>query len=131
MLDIKRKRLRRLIAYLGATLFCILFSQVYGLYSHGISSFFMTFLFLPPLFGGLVEILLYLLCSERFRRGADNAFHAGIGTLTVGSMLEGIFEIAGTGSDYVLAFPVVGGILLLTAAIVFLLPEKKKEGNGL
>jgi len=126
--DIKKKRLYRLMLYMGATLFCIVFSQVYGLFSHGVTSLFMSGLFVPPLFGGLVEGALLLFLRLRFRRSADNLFHAGIGTLTVGSLLQGIFEIAGTGSPYIYVFPVAGGLLLAGAAVCFLLPgEKRKE----
>lgn len=127
---IKRKRLIRLGLYLGAVLFCILFWQVYRLFSHGVTSFFMTNLFLLPAVGFLMEGVLLFGAPKRFRRSADNLFHCGIGTGTVGFLLQGIFEIAGTDSPYMIAFPVVGGICLLGAVVCFCLPAAEGEGDG-
>ena len=46
------------------------------------------------------------------------AFAAGILTLTVGSIVQGIFQIAGTSSAYMLFYPIAG--LALTAVGIYL-----------
>ncbi|MBO5222734.1 MAG: hypothetical protein J6C26_10525 [Clostridia bacterium] len=128
--DIKRKRLIRVFLYVFVAVFCVLFSQVYGLFSHGVTSFFMTYLFLPPLFGWGTELLLFFCAPRRFRRIGDNLFHAGIATATVGFLLQGIFEIAGTDSPYMIVFVVTAPLLLLGAVVDFLRPEgREREGD--
>ena len=124
---IKKKRLIRFFLYLGGGLFCGLFSYVYSFFSHGVSSDFMTFLFVLPLFGALTEGLLFLFRIRTFSRFADNCFHAGIGAGTLGSLLQGIFEIAGTGSAYMIVFPVLFGVFLLAAAAFFVVALCRKE----
>lgn len=60
-----------------------------------------------------------------------NAWNSGVATLTVGSLLRGILEIAGTESAYVAVFTAIGTILmaigalsLLQAAITCRLPSR-------
>ena len=73
----------------------------------------MSFLFLWPLLGALWYLLLPGLLSLHPDRVTVNAVNAGLATLTVGSLLRGIFEIAGTSSPYVPAFFCAGGVLCL------------------
>ena len=115
-----------MVFYFCAVLFCLLFSRIYGMFSHGVTSFYMTCLFLPPLVGGGVEGVLYFFSPRRFRRAADNLFHAGISTAGMAFLLQGIFEIAGTGSSYMTVFVTVSPLCLFGAAVCFCLPEKKK-----
>ena len=117
--DIKRLLIKRLCAYGGAALGCLIFSRVYALFSHGVSSFFMTFLWLPPLvaallFGGV--ILLIRRSSVWF----DRLFSCGVSCVTVGFCLRGIFEIAGTDSPLLWGIFLWGGALIAASAVTLL-----------
>ena len=90
------------ITYLIATVAMVILEKIYRLFGHGVTSPAMTWMFLFPLAGGL---LIYLVNrakvdiedAERLR-SFSNLYHSGIATLTVGSFLKGVLEIAGTDS---------------------------------
>ena len=89
-----------LLAYSLITLFCLLVFLVYNLFSHGVYSPFMTWLFLWPLVLGVFPCLTLLLLKKlpRPNRFTINAYNSGVAAVTVSSLLRGIFEIAGTAS---------------------------------
>lgn len=111
----------------------VILEKIYVLFGHGVTSPAMTWMFLFPLAGGL---LIYLVNrakvdiedAERLR-SFSNLYHSGIATLTVGSFLKGVLEIAGTDSVYLLYFYIVGfGMVLL--GIVPLLSRASKGIPG-
>ena len=119
------------IVYLIATVTMVILEKIYRLFGHGVTSPAMTWMFLFPLAGGL---LIYLVSRakvdiedvERFR-SFSNLYHSGIATLTVGSFLKGVLEIAGTDSVYLLYFYIVGfGMVLLG-----ILPLLSRVSKGL
>lgn len=118
MPDVARdRRAVRAYALIGA--FCALFSFIYAQFSHGVYSPFMTYMCLIPLVGGAgVLALSRALGLAPMRRAAFNAYNSGIATLTIGSVLCGIFEIAGTASVYTPVFLVVGIGFIVGAAIM-------------
>jgi hypothetical protein len=86
-------------------------------------------MFLYPLLGG--ALLFFLLRLLFPRADAMNryqpvcsCYHCGIATLTVGGMLRGIFEIAGTSSPYSVVFTVCGWALCTNAFFLFLFELK-------
>ena len=120
-----RRPLKTALVYLGAAAFCFLVAQVYGLYGHGVTSPAMTWMFLYPLLGGTLAFLLLRLIKPAAADTpqypvAYNLYNSGIATLTVGSLLKGIFDIAGTSSPYTILFSVVGGLLAAAGAAGFL-----------
>jgi hypothetical protein len=113
----KQKRCRQvrrtILVYLSITVFCVVFDKVYALFGHGVSSDSMTLMFLYPFLGGVLPFtLLFLFIPQadqvKWYRFLYNAYNSGIATLTIGSLLDGIFEIAGTSSPYLLGFAVCG-----------------------
>lgn len=94
--------------YILIALFCAVFSAVYSVFSHGIRSFWMTFLFLWPLLtGGLPALLQRMGVLPWFEAGEGTGAglqsdlrHFGTAALTAASLLKGILEIAGTDSVY-------------------------------
>jgi len=109
--------------YAAVAAFCIFFNYVYSLYSHGVSSYFMTYMFLFPLLGGsLVFLGLYLLQSrvKAPSRLSFNLYNTGIAWLTVGSCLKGVMEIAGYGSQYIKFFFVTGFFFLFIGILAYL-----------
>lgn len=113
-----RRNRRAVVTYLAAAAFCLVFSRVYAQYSHGVSSPFMTWLFLIPLLGGgAVFAIAAAARRPLFGRVAFNAYNSGVATLTVASALAGVFAIAGTSSGWLVAFVAVGAAFV-GAAIV-------------
>ncbi len=86
------------LVYLIAAVFCAIFGAVYELFSYEVYSYFMLYAFAFPLCGGTLPYLIYSLFSgliipSRFDRLLG---HAGIATLTTGSIISGVLEIYGT-----------------------------------
>lgn len=97
---------RLVVGHLAATAGCIVFSKVYAVFGHGVQSAALSLMYLYPLLGGVLPYsALWLLVPalERVRdfRLGTNLYNAGLATLVCGSLLRGIFEIAGTASAYV------------------------------
>lgn len=146
------KNSRILFRYLAVSLFLILVSRIYSFFAHGVSSPWMTFLFAWPLFLGGIPSLLRIsgiLPSDGSRHirlpvpglrkagwgagGADAFFSAagedlyrfGIAAVTVGSLLQGIMEIAGTDSAYP-GYLLAAGTVMLTAGVLFYIVRIKE-----
>jgi len=123
---IEKSLRRHILAFLGAAAFGLLLSTVYNLYSHGVHSFFMSFLFLWPLLGAVwYGILAALRVSPH--RLSKNLMNAGIATVTAGSLLRGIFEIAGTSSAYQNLFFTAGVILIFWGLTAFALQHRRPQ----
>ncbi len=120
------------IAYLAVSVFCIIFNQIYAIFGHGVSSPSMTLMFLYPGLGGsLPFLLLWLFVPEADRvksyRLFYNSYNSGIAALTLGSLLNGIFEIAGTSSAYSIVFTAAGWAMLLFGLAAYLLRLYEKS----
>ena len=109
--------------YLPAAVFCLIFFLVYDRFSHGVRSPYMTYLFLWPLVLGLIPSLILQLFPHirRQKRISANLYHAGVAAVTVSSLLRGIFEIAGTASDYQVWLMTAGGILLISGLFAYVI----------
>lgn len=107
--------------YLPVTLFCLVFFLIYDRFSHGVRSPYMTWLFLWPLVLGLLPSLVLQLFVRlpRQRRLSADLYHPGVAAVTVSSLLRGVFDIAGTASDYQAWLMVFGGVLLICGAVVY------------
>lgn len=108
------------LAYGAVTVFTLVANSIYALFAHGVSSAAMTYMFLYPLIGGVLPaLLLWLLASRGVpvprSRAAQNLYNAGFAALTVSSFLQGVFEIAGTASDYTLVIRLMGAGLVVAA----------------
>lgn len=77
-----------------------------------------AWMFLFPLIGGVIGYSFIRslppknVTANGFR-SFSNLYNSGIATLTVGSFLQGVLEIAGTNSIYVPYFYVIGAALLV------------------
>lgn len=97
---------------------------VYELFSHGVYSYFMIYAFAITLIGGALPYMLSYIGSLTGRftllrslLGSDHdvMYHAGIATLTAGSIMKGVLDIYGTTNRLTVAYPVVGAILIIAA----------------
>ena len=114
---------RAVFSYVGISVFCIIFFLVYNQFSHGVHSPFMTWLFGWPLVFGVIPCLVLDKCRRFHSPGriSFNVWNSGVAALTVSSLLRGIFEIAGTGSDYQEWLMAAGGIMVAAGAIAYII----------
>lgn len=104
--------------YVFTTLFCIAFNYIYSLFGHGVSSPFMSYAFVFSLVLGVVGFVgIGRLNLDN--RVAFNLYNAGIATLTVGSILRGIIDIAGADTTYPIYYFCVGTILVATGGLLY------------
>lgn len=119
--------IRRIFIWLGISVFCLIFYLIYSMFSHGVKSPYMTYLFAWPfILGFLPCIIIYVI--SRIKHSvihidaiSDNAFCSGVAALTVSSLLKGIFDIAGTASIYQTWLFYAGTALLIIGIIHFII----------
>ena len=124
--------------YLYVTIFCALFGAVYEYFSFGVYSYFMIYAFLWPLILGVLPFMImgrkfddqYIKSEEKNASKAERQlgkgesdtgwcgpdlrfWHAGVATLTVGSVFKGIVSIYGTTSPFTVGYAVAGVLLLV------------------
>lgn len=87
--------------YLLVSLFCVLFGAVYEHFSHEIYSGYMIYSFVFPLAGGTLPFSIMSVYEFKYLPGRLplNLYNAGIASLAVGSVMEGVLEIYGTQND--------------------------------
>lgn len=117
---------KNILCFLAVTIFCFIFGRVYTMFGHGVESKFMNGL---PVWPGIAMVWYFIFGTMKipFSRIGENLFNAGIATLTVGSALKGIFEIAGTSSAYENYFFYVGYVLVLFGIVFGFLKPHNKE----
>lgn len=116
---IDRTALKTAFVYLFVTLLCAAFGAVYEAFSHGVWSGFMVYAFLFPLvLGALPFSLLALLGRVLPSRWPRQLHHAGVATLTVGSIFEGVLAIYGTTHHLTIVYWIAGAALLLLGLTV-------------
>ncbi len=127
--NVTRRGLWKGAAIYGAiAAFCILLTNVYALFGHGVRSPAMDWMFLYPLAGAVIAFVLGLSCPQvavaRSWPAAKNLFSAGCAVLAMGALLRGILDIAGTASGYLVFYAVAGWLCVcgaLAAGLVALL----------
>lgn len=113
-----------LLAYAATAVFAFAFDKIYALFAHGVESPYMRWLFVYPLVAGFVWAVGYSLFRTRLGRGSArigfNLYNMGLAALMAGSLLHGIFDIAGTASPYTAWFFMCGAALVCMAALAWL-----------
>ena len=125
------------------TVFVFVFAKIYGIFSHGVSSAFMSYAFLLPLSLIFFPKLLNLCTGNRLwngslkrkeEEGEKNLFlsslasflwKSGVAVLTVGSIYKGVLEIYGTSGTFEWIYLVVGILALVSGGIAALLAKKE------
>lgn len=111
-------------ALLFVSAFLALFGAVYEAFSHGVYSGYMVFAFAVPLLLGALPYAALLLGKRPPDRVFLNLWNAGIASLSVGCVFQGVLEIYGTTNALVVVYPVVGGTLLLLGIVHLLLRRR-------
>lgn len=130
ILDTSSKFGKMTIKYFIFTIFCVVFSFVYLKLSFGVVSYYMKYLFLIPLIlGVIVYFILDKLKFIKSYRMSAYLYNAAIMTLTIGSGVQGIFEICGAQSNYTFIYLVVSIIFIIIAAVNTIIKSilQKKE----
>ena len=117
--------------YLAASIVIAAAAAVYGLFSHGVYSYFMTYAFMIPLLAGALPHLIAAMkggdsdLAEKLHesRSIQLAF---VATLTVGSLLKGALDIYGTTNRLLIAYPVIAAAILVFATAAALKNRKLK-----
>ena len=130
--DIKtnQKRASKIsFVYLLVSLFCILFGAVYEIYSHEVYSYYMLYAFAFPLVGGTLvfHVLSFLKLKKHPNVVSRNLYHSGIATLTVGSIVRGVFDIYGTTNSLSEYYWWVGFVLVGIGIAIFLMTTFRNE----
>ena len=112
ILDIKKQ----IIKYLIFTIFCLVLGIIYEHFSHNVFSIYMSFAFIIPFFGLLVNSFIY-----KFKIKTDiysnKFFNYGIITFTVGSLLKGALDIYGT-TNKLLYLYIVFGLFFIVISLI-------------
>lgn len=128
---------RYFFLFIGASVFCAVFAFIYHLFSHGVNSTYMTFLFLWPLALGALPAFLAWGAEEAFPKAVPGptawyTWCEGVETLTMASLLRGIFEIAGTASVYQQYLMKAGWIILAAGIVLYaagLISQREKHSH--
>lgn len=123
------------------TVFVFVFAKIYGIFSHGVYSAFMSYAFLLPLTLIFLPKLLNLCTGNRLWNGtleteegekklflsslASFLWKSGVAVLTVGSLYKGVLDIYGTSGTFEWIYLVVGILALVSGGIAALLARKE------
>ncbi len=129
--DEQKKAGRAALAYLAVSLLCALAGAIYERFSYGVYSYFMIYAFAIPLAGGALPFLAMAVFGKpRFPvRASRMAYHAGIATLTVGSLVQGILEIYGTANRLTFVYWIAGAALLAVGVALYAAKPKMAESG--
>lgn len=115
---------RTAFAYLVCTAFTAFFGGIYEIFSHGVWSWWMVYAFAIPLtLGSLPFGWMALRRKPLPRPWVCRLHHAGVATLTVGSVMQGVLVIYGTTNRLISVYWIVGLSLLLAAQLLRLIRE--------
>ncbi|MGN7357308.1 hypothetical protein ACTHPF_08065 [Paenibacillus sp. SAF-054] len=109
----QRQLNRTVWSYVILSAAAVAFDKVYGVFSHGVDSAAMTWMFLYPLLGGALYCFIIGKLFPGITHSAScrvflNLHNSGIAALTMASLLKGIFEIAGTSSSHFVYYHAAG-----------------------
>ena len=128
--DIKKTYFTTMIIYAIASLLCVIFNAVYYQFSHEVSSIYMSLAFLYPLVMGVV-VYVVLFFINWFDKVSYNAYNAGVATITMGSILLGVNQIAGADTIYYRYFFIVAftlfGVSVIWPVVKLINNRLKKE----
>ena len=122
--------------YLAASILIAAAAAVYGLFSHGVYSYFMTYAFAVPLLAGALPHLMAAMnmagrkCGRSLYEKISSARDAQLAlvvTLTAGSLLKGALDIYGTTNKLLIAYPAAAAMIVVAAAVMVLKNKKKQE----
>lgn len=123
----KRKAQKDAAVFLGVSILTGLFGAIYELFSHEVYSYFMIYAFaFPLLLGTLPYLMLSLSGGTRYPNAlCRNLYHAGIATLTTGSIMRGVLDIYGTTNSLSNIYWFAGIPMTVLPVFIFCFQRKK------
>jgi len=125
---------KTILVYILITAFCVVFNKIYFLFGHGVTSASMSLMFLYPLALGALVFAILWISKINTKNTAKyrlyyNIYNSGIAALISGSMIKGIFEIAGTSSHYTALFFILGWLFIAFSLVVFVITIIKQKSR--
>lgn len=111
---------RKIAGYITCSICLFFFQMIYHLFSHGVVSNELKYVWLIPLLGGLVILFLDWPLHTLSNRLAFNMFNTSLALLCNVLILQGILDIAGSDSPYLTYFYLLALPLLVLSLILFI-----------
>ena len=118
--------------YFAASMVIAVAAAVYGLFSHGVYSYYMTYAFMIPLLAGALPHLLTALKEADLTTkltGFNDIQLAFVATLTAGSLLKGALDIYGTTNRLLIVYPIIALLMLVFFAVRLAQRFKRQSRN--
>jgi hypothetical protein len=113
----RREGTRAVVAYLVASAVCLVVSRIYLAHSHGLTSVYMSALWAWPLvLGAGVAAVWTLLDIGRLSTLGTVSWRCLVATLTLGSFVRGVLDIADATSPYLFVYDLAAAVLFVLAA---------------
>ena len=115
---------KSIISYFIVTIFLILLNYIYSIFSHNVSSNYMTYMFIYPLVTGIL-VSIFILINKNISKLKSfyigkSILNYGIAIIVFRRFMKGVFEIAGTDSNYLIYYFYMGLILILVSSILLI-----------
>lgn len=115
---------KTVVRYVISSIFLFIFQVVYHQFSHGVVSPALRYVWIVPIVGLIIWIIVASVSHSKL----SFLYHAGIVILINGFILQGILEIAGSDSPYIVFYFIVSFlciIVALTRILVKKMPERR------
>ncbi|MCR4945330.1 MAG: hypothetical protein K5929_00060 [Lachnospiraceae bacterium] len=124
--------IKRLLVYVGVTVFVAVFGAIYEAFSFGVYSYFMIYAYAFCLLGGVMPTAILLwrgrVDYKPMSYIAVQIYRSGLAIFTVGFLVRGALDIYGTTNRLTNIYWIGGSLFLLVGALLFglsLLQKKK------
>jgi len=112
------RNIKTVIVYAAASLFAFVTDKIYSIFSHGVGSKAMASMWIWLMCLGTVFYILLELIGRKTKkklmnRLSFNIYNSGVAVLVTGMLLQGVLEIAGTNSDFLLYYRIIGILLMI------------------
>lgn len=97
--------------------FLALFGAIYELFSHGVTSYYMTYAFALPLIMGVLPYEVMLIKNKFPGKAFADIWNTAIATLSIGCVFKGVLEIYGTTNRLIIVYPIAGAVLVLISLL--------------
>ena len=125
------RNIKTAIVYTLVSLFAFITDRIYSLFSHGVGSRSMSSMWIWLVcFGAVFYLLLELICKKTKAvadRISANIYNSGAAVFVAGMLLQGILEIAGTGSGFLLFYRITGISLMIIGAGLLLFFQFRRK----
>ncbi len=121
--DDQKIMVKRLLVYIGVTVFVAVFGAIYEGFSFEVYSNFMIYAYAFCLLGGVLPTAILLWMGKVEYKPvnllAAQIYRSGLAIFTVGFLVRGALDIYGTTNKLTNVYWIGGSLFLLVAAIIF------------